>query len=221
MSTLFLVKLSENDKRIIIAVLFAVIILFVLIGLLGSLVIRIMKWQGKKCDELINEVVVNRIVTTPHELKAYARKKNSRYFIKQAWIPVIFITVGVILLVIHNAVFNNWKYNPFNTNDGFGTLLFAWDFGHIFTKPETGTGILVNWPKLINEPHFEANAIFSYFIVPCFVLGGIWYFFIAQGYLARTLRAHKLAKTVFDKSLDNYNQTTTPIQEVNTENTPQ
>ena len=220
MSTLFLIKLSENDRRIIIALLFAIIILFVLIGLLGSLVVRIMKWQGKKCDALINEVVVNRIVTTPRQLKSYARKKNSRYFIKQAWVPVILITVGVILLVIHNAVFKNWKYNPFNTNDGFGTLLFAWDFGHIFTKPETGTGILVNWPKLINEPHFESKALFSYFIVPCFIVGGLWYFFIAQGYLARTMRAHKLAKTVFDKSLDNYNQNT-PIQEVNTSENPQ
>lgn len=220
MSTLFLIKLSENDKRIIIALLFAIIILFVLIGLLGSLVVRIMKWQGKKCDALINEVVVNRIVTTPRQLKSYARKKNSRYFIKQAWVPVILISIGAILLVIHNAVFKNWKYNPFNTNDGFGTLLFAWDFGHIFTKPETGTGILVNWPKLINEPHFESKALFSYFIVPCFVVGGLWYFFIAQGYLARTMRAHKLAKTVFDKSLDNYNQNT-PIQEVNTSENPQ
>ena len=220
MSTLFLIKLSENDKRIIIALLFAIIILFVLIGLLGSLVVRIMKWQGKKCDALINEVVVNRIVTTPRQLKSYARKKNSRYFIKQAWVPVILISIGAILLVIHNAVFKNWKYNPFNTNDGFGTLLFAWDFGHIFTKPETGTGILVNWPKLINEPHFESKALFSYFIVPCFVVGGLWYFFFAQGYLARTMRAHKLAKTVFDKSLDNYNQNT-PIQEVNTSENPQ
>ena len=220
MSTLFLIKLSENDRRIIIALLFAIIILFVLIGLLGSLVIRIMKWQGKKCDALINEVVVNRIVATPRQLKSYARKKNSRYFIKQAWIPVILITLGALLLIIHNAVFNNWKYNPFNTNDGFGTLLFVWDFGHIFTKPESGSGILVNWPKLINEPHFEAKALFSYFIVPCFIVGGLWYFFIAQGYLARTMRAHKLAKTVFDKSLDNYNQNT-PIQEVNTAENPQ
>ena len=220
MSTLFLIKLSENDRRIIIALLFAIIILFVLIGLLGSLVVRIMKWQGKKCDALINEVVVNRIVTTPRQLKSYARKKNSRYFIKQAWVPVILISIGAILLVIHNAVFKNWKYNPFNTNDGFGTLLFAWDFGHIFTKPETGTGILVNWPKLINEPHFESKALFSYFIVPCFIVGGLWYFFIAQGYLARTMRAHKLAKTVFDKNLDNYNQNT-PIQEVNTSENPQ
>ena len=217
MNPLFLLKLSENDRRIIIAVLFAIIIIFVLVGLLGSLVIRIMKWQGKKCDELISDVVVNRIVTTPAQLKSYARKKNSRHFIKQAWIPVVLILTGSILLIIHNAVFGKWNYNPFNTKDGFGSLFFVWDFGTIFTKPESGAGVLVNWPKLINEPHFEAKALFSYFIVPCYIVGGVWYFFIAQGYLARTLRAHKLSKTVFDKSLENYNQNV-PIQEVNTDN---
>ena len=52
------------------------------------------------------------------------------------------------------------------------------------------------------------------------IVGAVWYFVAAQAYLARTIRAHKLARTVFDKSLDNYNQNTpiqnTPIQEVNT-----
>ena len=218
MSTLFLIKLSENDKRIIIAVLFAIIITFVLIGLLGSLVVRIMKKQGKKCDDLISDVVVNKIVTTPHQLKVYARKKNSRYFIKQAWVPVLLIVTATLLLIIHNAIAGNWHYNPFNTKDGFGSLLFVWDFGHVFSTPESGVGVLVQWPTLINEPHFEINAIFSYFIVPFYFIGGIWYFMIAQGYLARTLRAHRLAKSVFDKSLDNYNQNT-PIQDVNTVNT--
>ena len=216
-----LIKLSENDKRIIIALCLAIIIVFVLIGLLGSLVIRTMKWQGKKCDELINEVVINRIVTTPKELKSYARKKNSRCFIKQAWIPIVLIATGVLLLIIHNAAFNNWSYNPFSTGDGFGSLFFVWDFGdansyHSFF----GIKLLYKWPPLINSPHFETKAIFAYIAIPCMIVGAVWYFVAAQAYLARTIRAHKLARTVFDKSLDNYNQNTpiqnTPIQEVNT-----
>jgi len=217
MDLAFLIKLSDNDKHIIIAVLFAIIIIFVLVGLLGSVIARVMKWQGKKCDELINEVVINRIVTTPKQLKAYAFKKNNRQFIKQAWIPVVIIIVGFLLLIIRNAVFHNWSYNPFNKDDGFGTVLFVWDF----SKGDSYTCILnlgifkIMWPPLVNEPHFVAEATFSYFIVPCFVIGGVWYIIAAQSYLARWLRAHRLAKTVFDKSLDNYNQNT-PIQETNT-----
>ena len=219
MNTFFLLKLSDNDKHIIIAVLFAIIIIFVIIGLLGSLIARIMRWQGKKCDELVHEVVINRIITTPHQLKKYAFRKNNRQFIKQAWIPVVIIAIGFILLIIHNAVYHNWSYNPFNATDGFGTLMFTWDF----SQSDAYTTILnlgifkIMWPPLAGEPHFVTDAIYSYFIVPCFVIGGIWYIIAAQAYLARWLRAHKLAKTVFDKSLDNYNQNA-PIQDTTNNN---
>ena len=82
-----LIKFTENDKRVVIALLFAIILLFVIIGLLGSLIIRVMKWQGKKCDTLVSDVVTNHIVKTPHQLRKYAAKKNIRHFIKQAWLP--------------------------------------------------------------------------------------------------------------------------------------
>lgn len=208
MNLVLLIKLTENDKRVIIALLIAVILLFVLIGLLGSLVIRTMKWQGKKCDTLVSDVVTNRIVTTPHQLRVYARKKNAQQFIKQGWIPIILIIIGFIILVIRNAVTSNWAYNPFNAEDGFATLLFIWDFNDpdIYTTV-FGIKVLANWPSY-TAPHFEINALCSYFIVPLFVVGGLWYLVAAQAYLARTIRAYKLSKTVFEKSLDNFNQNT-------------
>ena len=91
MNPILLIKLTENDKRIIIAIFLILILIFVLIGVIGSLIVRTMKWQGKKCDTLVSDVVTNHIVTTPFQLRLYARKKNSRYFIKQAWIPILLI----------------------------------------------------------------------------------------------------------------------------------
>ena len=221
MSSLIILKLSDNDKHIIIAVLFAIIIVFVIIGLLGSLIARVMRWQGKKCDELVNAVVINRIITTPHQLRAYAFKKNNREFIKQAWIPVTIIAIGFILLIIHNAVYKNWAYNPFNAKDGFATLMFTWDFANSDAYSTIlNLGIFkIMWPPLASEPHFVTDAIYSYFIVPCWVIGGIWYFVTAQAYLARWLRAHKLARSVFDKSLDNYNQNAPIPDPTNNNNT--
>ena len=205
MNPVLLIKLTENDKRILIALLIAIILLFVLIGLLGSLVIRTMKWQGKKCDNLISDVVTNHIVTTPHQLRVYARKKNRRCFIKQAWIPIILIILGVLIVVIHNAVTSNWAYNPFNVDDGFGSLLFIWDFSKIsFTIG--GEGIKLTGPELIHSPIFVVEALPSYFAVTFLIVGGCWYLVAAQAYLARTIRAYKLSKKVFDKSLENYNQ---------------
>lgn len=215
MTPLFLLKITENDKRVVIALLFIIIILFVVIGLLGSLIIRTMRWQGKKCDTLVSDVVTNHIVTTPHQLRVYAAKKNIRHFIKQAWIPIIIILVGVVTLIIRNAVMKDWSYNPFNIDDGFGSLFFVWDFSKIITAPESGVGILLNWPELINQPHFVVEAIPAYVVVSCAIVGGLWYLVVAQAYLARTLRAIKLSKKVFEKSLENFDQNTPPQQSNN------
>ena len=216
-----LIKLTENDKRVIIALLFAIILLFVIIGLLGSLIVRTMKWQGKKCDTLVSDVVTNHIVKTPHQLRKYAAKKNIRHFLKQAWIPIIIILVGVGTLLIRNAITKDWSYDLLNYNNGtkneggtgFGTLLWIWDFKDpdSYTKI-WGLTLLAKWPPLVNEPHFSVDAIWCYVYIVCMVVGGTWYFIAAQAYLARTIRAIKLSKKVFEKSLDNFDQNTPPQQ---------
>ena len=221
MNPILLIKLTENDKRVIIALLFAIILLFVIIGLLGSLIVRTMKWQSKKCDTLVSDVVTNHIVKTPHQLRKYAAKKNIRHFIKQAWIPIIIILVGVATICIRNAVVNDWSYDILNFNNGtenqggtgIGTLLFMWDFNDPDAYTTVwGIKVLAAWPKLINQPHFSVDAIWCYVYIACMVVGGTWYVIAAQAYLARTIRAVKLSKMVFEKSLDNFDQNTPPQQ---------
>ena len=207
MNLRFLITLSENDQRVLIAFIFAIVLLFVLIGLLGSLIVRTMKWQGKKCDTLVSDVVTNRIVTTPHQLRKYAAKKNARHFIKQAWIPIIIITIGVGVLLIRNSIVKDWTYDPFNKDTGFGTLLFMWDFANEeYYTTIFGMRLLAKWPALINQPHFVVEAIWCYVHISCLVVGGLWYIVAAQSYLARTIRSFTLSKTVFEKSLDGFDQ---------------
>lgn len=229
MNPIVLIKLTENDKRVIIALLFAIILLFVIIGLLGSLIVRTMKWQGKKCDTLVSDVVTNHIVKTPHQLRKYAAKKNIRHFIKQAWIPIIIILVGVATICIRNAVVNDWSYDILNFNNGtqneggtgIGTLLFMWDFKDEASYTTIwGVKVLAKWPPLINEPHFSVDAIWCYVYIACMVVGGTWYVIAAQSYLARTIRAIQLSKRVFEKSLDNFDQNTPP-QQANNPQMPQ
>lgn len=207
MNLRFLITLSENDQRVLIAFIFAIVLLFVLIGLLGSLIVRTMKWQGKKCDTLVSDVVTNRIVTTPHQLRKYAAKKNARHFIKQAWIPIIIIAIGVGVLLIRNSIVKDWTYDPFNKDTGFGTLLFMWDFtNEEYYTTIFGMKLLAKWPALINQPHFVVEAIWCYVHISCLVVGGLWYIVAAQSYLARTIRSFTLSKTVFEKSLDGFDQ---------------
>ena len=218
MNPVVLIQLSENDKRIIIALFLVLILLFVIIGLIGSLIVRTMKWQGKKCDTLVSDVVTNHIIETPRHLRRYARIKNTRYFIKQAWIPIILIIIGVLVLVIRAAVLNDWSYNPFNIDNGFGTLFFVWDFDNpIYYTQIFDIKVLAQWPELIKTPEPIPEAICAYISVPVIIIGGLWYLVVAQAYLARTIRAFKLSKRVFEKSLDDFNQNT-PVQQV-TDNT--
>ena len=219
MNPILLIKLSENDKRIIIAIFLILILVFVLIGLIGSLIVRVMKWQSKKCDTLVSDVVTNHIVTTPLQLRNYARKKNARYFIKQAWLPILLILTGALILIIRNAVKKDWSYNPFNANDGFGTLFFICDFKNAEYATVFGMKVLANWPPFI-APHFEKAALVSYFAIPPLIVGACWYLVVAQAYLARTIRSWKLSKTVFEKSLEGFNQNT-PTPPENGPITPQ
>ena len=215
MNLFFLIQLTETDKRIIIALCLVLILVFVLIGLLGSLIIRTMKWQGKKCDTLVSDVVTHKIITNSKQLKKYARKKNSRYFLKQAWIPVLFMVIAGLIYVIHNAVIKDWSYNPFNIETGFGSLFFVWDFSDPDLYTEVfGFKVLAKWPDhTINDPHLVKEAICAYIAVPFAVVGFIWYMVAAQAYLARTIRMHQLSKQVFEKSLEGFNGNTQVFQQ--------
>ena len=202
-----LISLSENDKRLLIALLLVLILVFVLIGYIGMLITRVMRWQGKMLDNLVADVLYTRVVTTRKHFFAYANKKNWRYFFKQSWIAIVIIAVSFLVLVIRNAIAKDFSYNPFDMEKGFGSLLFLWDFKNpdYYTKIFNIT-ILASWPDLINKPHFVAEAWASYIFVPGIIIGGIWYLWAVQSFIARTLRMIRLSRTAFDKNLDNFNQ---------------
>ena len=90
--------------------------------------------------------------------------------------------------------------------EGFTTLFFVQDFSDpdIYTNV-FGLTILAKWPPLINTPHFEVEALFSYFIVPIFLVGAIWYLIDLQCLISRTIRIHQLAESIYHKSLQDYN----------------
>ena len=206
MNLSLLIKLSENDKRIIIVLLLVFILLFVVVGYIGLLITRVMRYQGKRMDNMMHDIVITRVVTNKKEFKRVARKKNWRYFYKTAWIPLFIMVFAVILYLIALCV-NGWNYDLFDMNKtGFNTLFFIWDFNdpsiyaNIF-----GINVLASWPPLINSPHFEVEALFSYFIIPIFVLGAIWYLICLQCLIARTIRIHQLANSIYNKSLEDFN----------------
>ncbi len=203
-----LIQLSENDKRLIFALLLILILVFVLIGFIGMWITKVMKWQGKKMDTLVHDAVVTRVITDRKHLLKYGRKKNFRYFYKQAWIPLLLIVISFIILLITCLIRMDFNYNIFDYHKtGIGTILYIWDFNDPDIYVEWfGINIIANWPPLIHEPTFEVEAIGSYLFVPTFLVGAVWYLIVIQCLIARSFRLRRLSQSIFEKSLEGYNQ---------------
>lgn len=201
-----LLSLSDNDKKLIFSLLLIIILVIALIGLLGYILVRLMKWQGKKIDTLIHDVVVTKVITDRKHLVRYGRYKNWALFFKQTYISVLILLVGVTAVLIHNAINNDWSYNPFSTYDGFGTLFFTWKISGDYVG-----GTIVKFAKLVvdNTPHVDAIAWAGYIFGPCLLVGGGWYVVSAASLLARTIFLYKRSREVFEKSLEGYRQNET------------
>lgn len=200
-----LISLSENDKRLIFALVLVFLLVFVLIGYIGYLITRVMKWQGRKMDTLVADPVITRVITNKKHFLKYARKKNWRLFFKQSYISILILLTGGLVLLFRDIFTQDWAYNVFDYNKtGFGTILFLWDFSVCFKRE--GGSILVSWPALINTPHFEVDAWASYIFVTCLVVGGIWYLIALQSLISRTIRMYQLSTSAFEKTLEGFNQ---------------
>jgi hypothetical protein len=203
------IQLSENDKRILIAVLLAIILIFVLIGLIGMGVQRLMKWQGKRMDTLVHDAVKTRVVSDKKHLRRYGSKKNWVLFFKQSWFALVLIIVAFLTLLITCLIKENFNYNVFDhKKTGFTTLFFLWDFSAPVEKYDilVQTGLfIIRWPPLMNTPHFEVDAISSYVFLITFIVGVIWYLTAVLAYISRSLRLFKLCTSIFEKSLEGFN----------------
>lgn len=202
-----LVKLSETEKRVIFALIILVVLVFVLIALIGSLIVKTMKYQGKKMDTLVSDVLTTRVITTRKKFLPYARKKNRQLYFKQSIVPIIIMFVAATILIVYDIINKNFAYNPFNTTNGFGTLIYTFDFKDpAIYKEFFGVKIIADWPTVVNHPHFVWEAWAGYLFVPLAIVGGIWYLVVTQAFIARMWRMRKLSRQVFEKPLDNFNQ---------------
>ncbi len=207
MNMFTLISLSENDKRVLVAILLVFFLILAIVGLIGSLIVKIMRKQGDKIESLCHDVVITRVVDTEKGFKKYARKKNWQTFYKESRIPLLILLIAGIIYLLCCIILNQWPYDLFDYNEtGFNTLFYIWDFSDCYTS-FFGIQIISSWPTAtFNTPHFEVSAIGSYIFVPAFLVGAIWYLVTVQAFIARMMRIRKLAHSIYVKKLDTYNQ---------------
>lgn len=215
------ITFSENDKRLILVILIAFVVILLIIGAIGYVIQKAIESQGKRLDQDVYDAVVYGVIEEEKHFKSYARRKNLQIFLKQAWIPLIIILVGFIVLVVKAIIDGGFSYNPFNMNDGFSTLLWVWDFENpIYYNTFFGLKLLSQWPAALNNPHFNPDAWAGYTSVPCFIIGGLWYIIVVQAFFARWIRIKTLVRKTFEKDLSKFNVNTGFANENNNNTNP-
>ncbi len=205
------IKLTENDKRLIIVLLLVLILVFVIVGYLTLLIKKIMKAQANKMEDLIHDVVVTGVVIDSKHLLKYGIKKNHRQLFKDSWIPFLIMVVSALILVLYCLFNQNWSINVFDYERyGIGTLFYVFDWANVPKSTFFGLEIVSDWPEVISTPHWSNDAWASYIFVPGMLVGGVWYLIMVQAYIARLYRLIKLSKTIFNKSLNNFDPTSAP-----------
>lgn len=207
-----LIQLTENDKRVLIAIVIVVIVILALIGLIGSIIYRVMKWQAKKMDTLCHDVTVTRVITDKNHFIKYGRKKNWREFFKQAWIPFLILAADFIFIMIYESCVG-WNYNPFSQDNGFASLFYTWEL----SSTEYINIWLLAFRKWVvtHEAQFIPSAWPGYIFGFVLIGGGAWYLVAVQCLVSRTFRLYTLSKSIFEKSLEGYNQNDAISKEIN------
>ena len=208
-----LIKLTENDKRLIIVLLLLFILVFVIAGYVGLLVRKIMSSQAAKAEDMLHDVVEAGVITNERKLFFFGIRKNWREFFRRAWIPFLIMLIGTTVLLLYCVFSRNWSYNIWDyEKQGFNTLFYVHDWSVFYASSEEG--FVITWPKLLSTPHLSGEAWASYIFVPSMIVGGAWFTFQVQGYIARTIRIYKISKTAFRKTMENV---TPPPSEINPE----
>lgn len=202
----FLIKLSETDKRLIIALFLLVILLLVIFGLIYDSVVRIMDKQGKKIDAMMSLPIASGLIMSRKQFKKIAHYKNDVQFYKTfSRIVALLIVAGVLHLIyflVMEFVFSK-PLNIWGAETGFASILYTFDWANIPTSTFFGLTLPSDWPAVINRPHFVLEAIGSYVVVPLYLVCIFGGFVTILAYLSRTLRVFKLTNTLFSADLSN------------------
>lgn len=194
---------SDTGKRILYIVLILVIVALALLSLIGWCLVTFTKYRGSKLDEEIAPAVRTGIITDGKEFRKYYPKKNILMFYKDALAPVLIILGGTLLYIIFMAATENWSYNPWSQDEGFGSLFFTWDFSKIFQVNVNGTvGLLINWPETTHSPEFKIENWCGYLSCTAWIVGAVWYLYAIIGLIGRHFRGRSLAKQIYSVGKD-------------------
>lgn len=209
-----LVRLSEEDKRMIYTLIIVFLVLIALIGLIARGIVSYMRFKGREVDNYTHDLVKYGVLAKPRHFRKYVFAREFKTFTKSNRLPILIIVLaglGVYLyldLVAHQPI-----SVVLTALDGLG-ITVTWP------TPEPFFGLVIpnDWPTI--DPNFPAfaNGVFTFnngtmlpLLDTLIIYTGLLTTFIAYiffmgstlTYFGRIGRGWKASTIVFQKRLEN------------------
>ena len=200
----FLIQLTEKDKRILIALFIALIILFVLIAYIGQGIRALMKKYSKGIDGYMHSLCSAKLVTNPKEFRKQVWKKETKVlYYNTRWILRIFILFTGAFITYSLIVKPGGENTPFAYVGEYLGKLFIdldWPKAEFFGIKN----FPVDWPYIAkgSEVVFTLPSIVSYVMLIVWVVTFFGLLSSTLKFIARVHRGIDKSTEVFTRSLD-------------------
>lgn len=198
---LFLVKLSEKDWRLIIAIFLIFVLIFLIFSLIFDVVRQVMRRQGRRVDADMKMLVEANLIRSPKDFSRNAHRKSNVVLFYQLFPPILIAlctTVIYVIVMLFMGPINLFDYKT----EGISTLFYIFDWANQPRANFFGINLPSDWPEVISTPHFAPRAIISYMVVPLYFISLLWGILAIQSYLSRFIRILVLKRKLFSADLD-------------------
>lgn len=213
---IFLIKLSESDKRVLIALCLVLIIILVLIGYLVKLIKYILRKKADFVDNSMYDLLDANVILNKKHFRKVSWEKNRRKFYFEARIPMFFILFSLFLIFLYMCVYGfNIDFIIKNNND----LSFKLDWSNTGELLLGFIPVLARWPKITKYPVFHFNRIDSYLTYIfdlCLIYGIIHFLICVSFFIARNIRTITVSSEYFKKDLKKLKDAKLQAKSVNT-----
>lgn len=200
MSNLFLlVKLTESDKKTLIALIVIILFVVMIVGYIQKLVGYIMKNQGLVVDNLMYDLLRTGVIQKKRVFVKEARRKSGVYFLKKSWIPFMLSLVCVGSFVLYVYLEREGDFSFFTDSWGLMMPNINWNVNDFFFMR-----IPTDFPEFETPFAFDGSLdeYISLISVIVFTIPFIVYLVDCQAFISRSLRIRQLCNTYFAKDVN-------------------
>ena len=214
-----LIKLSESDKRVLIALLLIIILILIIVGYLVKLIKYIVKVQAHHVDKAMYDILDANLITEKKTFFKVSWEKSRRKFYYDARIPMIVIILMISLILVYQTFKGDysWSFIGENLYDASFTL-------HFPTENFFGLQLISNWPTISKASvfhFFSFEAWISYIFFIAISYGAIHFLVCTCALMARDIYTIKAGNDYFHKDIKDLKKAKMEAQQAHRKNPTQ